>query len=174
MAGARIGVLLGSDSDLPRMAPFFLEMNRFGMNYEAVIASAHRDPERVASYSREAADRGIQVLVAAAGMAAHLAGAVAAHTVLPVIGVPLSGSALSGMDSLYSTVQMPPGVPVATVAIDGAANAAFLAAQILALSDPALREALQQRKTEMRDAVREKDRKLQSTGPLHYEKGKGR
>ncbi len=140
----QVGILMGSQSDLPKMEKAAKVLKAFGVAHEVKILSAHRLPDHVAAYAKEAEPRGIRVLIAGAGMANHLAGALAANTLLPVIGVPLSGSALSGADALYSTVQMPKGVPVATVAIDGAANAAFLAVEILALEDPALREKLQQ------------------------------
>lgn len=129
---------MGSSSDAERMKPAVEWLGRFGVEAEEQVLSAHRTPEAVAGFASGARDAGFGVLICGAGMAAHLAGAVAAHTTLPVIGVPLSGSALSGVDALYSTVQMPRGIPVATVAIDGAANAAVLAVQILALGDAEL------------------------------------
>lgn len=135
---------MGSQTDLPNMEKAAEVLKSFGVAHEVKALSAHRLPDRVAEYAKSAESRGIQVLIAGAGMANHLAGALAANTLLPVIGVPLSGSALSGADALYSTVQMPRGVPVATVAIDGAANAAFLAVEILALGDPSLSEKLRQ------------------------------
>lgn len=136
----RVGVVMGSDSDLPVMQEAARTLAEFGVPCEITVASAHRTPDRVQAYAREAEARGLQVLIAGAGGAAHLAGVLAAHTVLPVIGVPLPGSTLGGLDSLLSTVQMPSGVPVATVAIGGARNAALLAVQILATADPALRD----------------------------------
>ena len=135
-----VGVLCGSASDLPVMEQATAMLERLEIPYEFAIMSAHRNPERVGVYARTADDRGLACLICAAGMANHLAGAVAARTTLPVIGVPLSGSKLSGMDALYSTVQMPKGVPVATVAIDGGANAAILAAQIIAVGDDDVRK----------------------------------
>ena len=141
---AKVAILFGSESDRATMEEAARVLDSFGIAHEMEMASAHRSPDRVRDYVKGAPARGVQVFIAAAGMANHLAGAVAAHTTRPVIGVPLAGSPLHGMDALYSTVQMPPGVPVATVAIGaaGAKNAAVLAAQILALSDPALELAL--------------------------------
>jgi len=150
-AEPRVAILMGSDSDLPVMAGCARVLEEYGVGYEAHVLSAHRSPEEVARFCREAEGRGLKVLVAGAGGAAHLAGAVAAHTTLPVIGVPLASSPLAGFDALLSTVQMPPGVPVATVGVGpmGAANAAHLAAGILSLSDPALRQRLQERRKRM-------------------------
>ena len=142
--GVRVAILMGSQSDLPKMEKAAEVLKAFGVAHEVKVLSAHRLPERVAAYAKEAEARGLRVLIAGAGMANHLAGALAANTLLPVFGVPLSGSALSGVDALYSTVQMPKGVPVATVAIDGAANAGYLAVEILALEDSSLRGKLQQ------------------------------
>ncbi len=142
-ASARVGILMGSQSDLAKMEKAAEVLKTFRVTHEMRVLSAHRLPDRVAEYAKEAEARGIQVLIGGAGMANHLAGALAAHSTLPVIGVPLSGSALNGVDALYATVQMPKGVPVATVAIDGAANAAYLAIEILALHDASLRERLQ-------------------------------
>lgn len=138
----KVAVLMGSASDRARMAPALEMLGQMGIEAVEEVMSAHRTPDVVASFAAEARDLGFGVIICGAGMAAHLAGAVAARTTLPVIGVPLSGSALSGLDALYATVQMPRGFPVATVAIDGAANAAVLAAEILALSDPAVAEQL--------------------------------
>ena len=134
-----IGILVGSASDLPVMQQATAILERFQVPHELRVISAHRNPDLVDEYARTAEERGMVVVICGAGMANHLAGAVAARTALPVIGVPLSGSKLSGMDALYSTVQMPKGVPVATVAIDGAINAAILAAQIIAVRDPEVR-----------------------------------
>jgi len=137
---AKVAILFGSESDRATMEEAARVLDSLGVSHEMEVASAHRSADRVREYVKGAPARGVQVFIAAAGMANHLAGAVAAHTTRPVIGVPLDGSPLSGVDALYSTVQMPPGVPVATVAIGlaGAKNAAVLAAQILALSDRAL------------------------------------
>lgn len=155
---ARVAVLMGSDSDLPVMAGTARVLEEYGVPYDLRVLSAHRSPEETARFAREARARGIEVVIAAAGGAAHLAGAVAAQTTLPVIGVPLASSPLQGFDALLSTVQMPPGVPVATVGVGpmGAANAAHLAVAILALGDDALRQALEQRRASMRDGVLEK------------------
>jgi len=161
-------VLLGSDSDLPRMQGLVSVFEELEVPFEMAFASAHRDPERVAGLAAQAPGRGIQVIVAAAGMAAHLAGAVAARTGLPVIGVPLAGSALSGVDALYSTVQMPKGMPVATVGIDRADNAAYLAAQILALQDQELGQRLARVREAQRLQLQARDRRLQELGPQGY------
>ena len=134
-----VGILVGSKSDLPVMEKCTNRLDDLGIDYELEVSSAHRNPDSVDEYARTAEARGMVCLICGAGMANHLAGAVAARTALPVIGVPLSGSQLSGVDALYSTVQMPKGVPVATVAIDGAVNAAVLAAQILAVRDEEVR-----------------------------------
>jgi 5-(carboxyamino)imidazole ribonucleotide mutase len=138
-----VGILVGSKSDLPVLEKCTARLEALGIDYELEVRSAHRNPEGVADYVTSAPERGIKLLICAAGMAAHLAGAVAARTNLPVIGVPISAGPLNGFDALLATVQMPSGVPVATVAVNGAANAAVLAAQILALSDPELAERLE-------------------------------
>lgn len=139
---ARVGILVGSKSDLPVLEKCTKRLEDLGIDYELEVRSAHRTPEDVAEYASTARDRGLKVVICAAGMAAHLAGAVAARTNLPVIGIPVAAGPLNGFDALLATVQMPSGVPVATVAVNGAANAAVLAAQILALSDPELAERL--------------------------------
>ncbi|MDA8344144.1 MAG: 5-(carboxyamino)imidazole ribonucleotide mutase [Thermaerobacter sp.] len=164
----KVLVLLGSDSDLPRMQGLVSVFEDLEIPFEMSLASAHRDPLRVADLAQGAAQRGVQVVIAAAGMAAHLAGAVAANTSLPVIGIPLSGSALSGLDSLYSTVQMPKGMPVATVGIDRGDNAAYLAAQIIALGDKDLGDRLRLAREAQREQLRQKDRRLQELGPAGY------
>ena len=138
-----VGILVGSESDLPVLEKCTARLKDFRIEYELEVRSAHRTPESVAEYAATARDRGLNVIICAAGMSAHLAGAVAARTNLPVIGIPIAAGTLGGFDALLSTVQMPSGVPVATVAVNGAANAAVLAAQILALSDPALAERLE-------------------------------
>ncbi len=138
-----VGILVGSESDLPVMEKCTSRLDDLGVDYELEVRSAHRTPGDVAEYASTARDRGLKVIICAAGMAAHLAGAVAARTTLPVIGIPVAAGPLSGFDALLATVQMPSGVPVATVAINGAANAAVLAAQILALSDPRLADRLE-------------------------------
>jgi len=140
--GVIVAILMGSRSDMTKMEQAAEVLKAFGVPHEVKVLSAHRLPDKVAEYAKAAEGNGIRVLIAGAGMANHLAGALAANTTLPVIGVPLTGSALNGQDALYATVQMPKGVPVATVAIDGAANAGYLAVEILALSDKALAEKL--------------------------------
>ncbi len=137
-----VGILVGSKSDLPIMEKCTKRLEDLGIDYELEIRSAHRNPEDVAQYVASAPERGVKVFICAAGMAAHLAGAVAARTNLPVIGIPIAAGTLGGFDALLATVQMPSGVPVATVAVNGAANAAVLAAQILALCDPEVAETL--------------------------------
>jgi phosphoribosylaminoimidazole carboxylase PurE protein len=158
----RVAVLMGSDSDLPVMKLAVEGLKAFGLESEVRVLSAHRTPEATAEFAREAAGRGIGVIICGAGAAAHLAGAVAAQTTLPVIGVPLVAGPLGGLDALLATVQMPPGVPVATVAVGelGARNAAVLAAQILATGDAALAGKLRKHKTEMAAGVAAKDRKV--------------
>lgn len=156
----RVGILMGSDSDLPVMEKAVNVLKEMGVPYEIDISSAHRLPDKTAEYARTARERGIGVIIAGAGMAAHLAGVVASHTTLPVVGVPLKSGALAGVDALYSTVQMPPGIPVATVAVDGAANAAYLACEILAVSDSELAKRLEQKREEIRKALMEKSKKL--------------
>jgi len=146
----RVGILIGSPSDRALAEKALETLRELGIPGEIKVLSAHRTPERVIAYVQGAEARGIGVLIACAGLAAHLAGVVAGHTLLPVIGVPVAGGTLGGLDALLSTVQMPPGIPVATVAIDGARNAAILAARILALGDPGVRERLQ--------AMREQER----------------
>ena len=139
----RVGILVGSESDLPVLEKCTARLEKYGVEYDLQVCSAHRNPQGVSEYAGTARERGFKVIICAAGMAAHLAGAVAARTNLPVIGIPVASGALSGFDALLSTVQMPSGVPVATVAVNGAANAAVLAVQILALSDPELVERLE-------------------------------
>ncbi len=156
-----VGILMGSDSDWPTMKLATDALAEFGLAWEARVHSAHRTPEDVATYSRQAHERGIQVIIAGAGGAAHLAGVVAALTPLPVIAVPIESASLKGLDSLLSMVQMPAGVPVATVAIGGAYNAGVLAAHILAATDPAMREKVLQFKTRLAEKARARDRKLQ-------------
>ena len=156
----RVGVLMGSDSDWPVMEQAVKTLQGFGVPCEARVLSAHRSPELVRRYAGAAAARGLQVIIAGAGGAAHLAGVVAAHTILPVIGVPIESKSLKGLDSLLSTVQMPKGVPVATVAIDNAANAAILAVQCLALGDRRLARALAAHKRRLTASNRKADRDL--------------
>jgi 5-(carboxyamino)imidazole ribonucleotide mutase len=142
----KVAVLMGSPSDQPKMAVATATLQEFGVEADERIMSAHRTPAVVAEFARTARENGYAALICGAGMAAHLAGAVAAQTTLPVVGVPLSGSALSGVDALYSTVQMPRGIPVATVAIDGAMNAALLVVQMLAITDAELAKKLDERR----------------------------
>jgi phosphoribosylaminoimidazole carboxylase PurE protein len=162
MATPQVAILMGSDSDLPVMAGCAKVLEQYGIGYDIRVLSAHRSPEEAARFSREAEGNGFRLIVCGAGGAAHLAGAVAAHSTLPVIGVPLASSPLSGFDALLSTVQMPPGIPVATVGVGpmGAANAGHLCAAILALSDPAMRERLQQRRARQTEEVLAKSKDL--------------
>ena len=156
----KIGIIMGSDSDLPVVQKAVDTLIELGIPYETHIYSAHRTPEEARNFAVNARQKNFGAIIAAAGMAAHLAGALAANTTLPVIGIPLKSSVLDGMDALLSTVMMPRGIPVATVAIDGAVNAALLAAQILAVSDEALAEKLASRRAAEAAAVLEKDRAL--------------
>ncbi len=157
----KVAILMGSDSDLPIVQKAVNELKDLGISYEAHVMSAHRTPDAAAEFSKNARSAGFGVIIAAAGMAAHLAGVLAAHTTLPVIGIPCKGGAMDGLDALLATVQMPSGVPVATVALNGGANAALLAAQILALSDEVLAEKLQERKQKMESTIMAKDAQLQ-------------
>lgn len=156
-----VAVIMGSDSDFPVVKGCVKTLKSFGVPVEVRVLSAHRTPEEAAEFSRTARGKGFGVIIAAAGKAAHLAGVLAAHTTLPVIGIPIKSSTLDGLDALLATVQMPKGIPVATVAIDGADNAAFLAIQMLALSDEALAEKLAEYKVKMTAEVMEKNEKLQ-------------
>lgn len=161
MQQKKVAILMGSDSDWPVVKAAALELKRLGIVYEAHILSAHRTPEQAAEFAKNARANGFGVILCAAGMAAHLAGAIAANTTLPVIGIPMKGGAMDGMDALLATVQMPSGIPVATVALNGAKNAAILAAQILAVTDEALAEKLDQDRTEMAKQIAAKEEKLQ-------------
>jgi 5-(carboxyamino)imidazole ribonucleotide mutase len=165
MSKPLVSIVMGSDSDLEIMRETAKALEGFGIAYEIDVTSAHRSPERTAEFARKAADRGIRVIVAGAGGAAHLAGVIAAHTSLPVIGVPVPSTALNGLDSLLATVQMPAGIPVATVAIGkaGATNAGILAAQILALSNAGLARKLDTHKENLANSVEEKSKKLKMT-----------
>jgi len=158
-----VSILMGSDSDWDVMSAASARLDDLGIAHEVVVTSAHRAPERTATVAKTARERGVRVIIAGAGMAAHLAGVVAAHTTLPVIGVPLHSGSLLGLDALLATVQMPPGIPVATVAVGkaGAENAAILAAQILALSDEALARRLEAHKAGLARQVEEKNARLQ-------------
>jgi 5-(carboxyamino)imidazole ribonucleotide mutase len=158
---ALVGIIMGSDSDLPVMQAAAESLDELGVAYEMTIVSAHRTPRRLYDYAQNAVDRGLRVIVAGAGGAAHLPGMAAAITPLPVIGVPVKTSSLSGQDSLLSIVQMPAGVPVATVAINGARNAGILAAQILGASDPAVRERIQRLKRDLESMVLEKAARME-------------
>jgi 5-(carboxyamino)imidazole ribonucleotide mutase len=150
----QVGIVMGSDSDLPVMEKAVGVLDRFGVESEIEVMSAHRKPTRVSEYAMSAQDRGLKVIIAGAGLAAHLPGVVAAHTPLPVIGVPLYQEGLAGADALYAIVQMPPGVPVATVAIGGSKNAAVLAVQILATGDDALAQKLRDYKKELSEGLK--------------------
>ena len=156
----KVAIIMGSDSDLPVVKKAFAELDKLNISYEVHVLSAHRTPELVAEFSKNAKKNGFGVIISAAGKSAHLGGVIAAYTTLPVIGVPIKSSTLDGMDALLATVQMPTGVPVATVAIDGAANAAILAAQMLALSDDTLAAQLEQMKIDMKESVQQKDAAL--------------
>lgn len=159
----KVAIIMGSDSDLPVVKSAITELKKFDVPCEVHVMSAHRTPEQAADFSKNAAANGFGVIIAAAGKAAHLGGVLAANTILPVIGIPVKSSTLDGLDALLATVQMPTGIPVATVAIDGAANAAVLAVEMLALSDAGLAEKLVKMKKDMADAVVEKDKKMQET-----------
>lgn len=163
-----IGIVMGSDSDLKVMSQAAALLDEFGIGYEIAIISAHREPEELVRWAGSAKERGIRVMIAGAGMAAALPGMCAALFPLPVIGVPLSGKNLSGMDAVFSIMQMPPGVPVATVAIDGAKNAALLAVKILAASDAGLCDALERYAQRMKRQVEEKNERLQEVGYKNY------
>lgn len=164
----KVAVILGSDSDLLVMSEAAKVLEEFGIDYEITISSAHRSPQRTVNYIEKLHKEGVKVIIAGAGLAAHLAGIVAAHFPLPVIGVPLKGGALNGVDALYSTVQMPPGIPVATVGIDNAKNAGLLAVQILAASDKGLEKKLLDYKRNLSDGVLKKAEKLEKVGWKNY------
>lgn len=157
----KVAVVMGSDSDLPVLEGCFQTLKKLNIPYEAHVYSAHRTPDAAGAFAASAREKGFGVIIAAAGKAAHLAGVLAAHTTLPVIGIPVKSSTLDGLDALLATVQMPSGIPVATVAIDGAQNAAILAAQIIGVTDAEVAYKLSVRKEEMKQGVIEKDRKLQ-------------
>lgn len=165
MSKVLVSIVMGSDSDLDIMREAAKSLEEFGIGYEVDVTSAHRSPDRTADYARKAAERGVKVIIAGAGGAAHLAGVIAAHTTLPVIGVPIPSTSLNGMDSLLATVQMPAGIPVATVAIGkpGATNAGILAAQILGLSTAGIAKKLEGHKEKLANSVDEKSRKLKIT-----------
>src|SRR5579871_2905061 len=165
MSKPQVSIVMGSDSDLEIMREAGKALDEFGIAYEIDVTSAHRSPDRTADFARKAAQRGIRVIIAGAGGAAHLAGVIAAHTTLPVIGVPMPATSLNGMDSLLATVQMPAGIPVATVAIGkpGATNAGILAAQMIGLADAEVAKKLTQHKENLAKGVEEKSKKLQAS-----------
>ena len=157
----KVAVIMGSDSDWPQMKACCQQLEEFGIPFEAHILSAHRSPDRAAFFARTARERDVGVIICAAGLAAHLAGAMAANTTLPVIGIPMKGGALDGLDALLSTVQMPSGIPVATVALGGAKNAAILAAEILAVTEEELHQKLRAAREEMSEQITQKEQRLQ-------------
>ncbi len=165
---AKVGIVMGSDSDLPVMSKAAEMLEKFGIDYEMTVISAHRMPDIFFDYAKTAEEKGFQVIIAGAGGAAHLPGMAAAIFPLPVIGVPIHSKALSGVDSLYSIVQMPSGIPVATVAIDGGANAGILAAKMLAMSDKEILAKLKAYKEELKDGVVAKKERLEKVGYKEY------
>ena len=165
---AKVGIVMGSDSDMPVMSKAADMLEKFGIEYEMTIISAHREPDVFFEYAKSAEEKGFKVIIAGAGMAAHLPGMCAAIFPMPVIGIPMHTTSLGGRDSLYSIVQMPSGIPVATVAINGGANAAILAAKILATSDAELLQELKDYKEELKDQVVAKDARLQKVGYKAY------
>ena len=165
---AKVGIVMGSDSDMPIMAKAAEILDKLGIDYEMNIISAHREPDEFFQYAKTAEERGLKVIIAGAGMAAHLPGMCAAIFPLPVIGIPMHTTSLGGRDSLYSIVQMPSGIPVATVAINGGANAGLLAAKILATSDASILAKLKAYAAELKDQVVAKDAKLQEVGYKNY------
>lgn len=159
---AKVAIVMGSNSDLPVVKGAIDKLKEFGVEFEARVISAHRTPQAAEEFAKGAEDRGVSVIIAAAGKAAHLGGVIAAYTTLPVIALPIKSSLMDGLDSLLSMVQMPSGIPVATVAVNGAENAGILAVQMLALSDKSLSDKLKKFKEDMAAAVAEKDKKLQA------------
>jgi len=159
---ARVAIVMGSDSDLPTLKGCIKLLQEFNIRVDVMVCSAHRTPDKASEFAKKAEENGIDVIIAAAGKAAHLPGVLAAYTTLPVIGVPIKSSTLDGMDALLSIVQMPSGIPVATVAIDGAENAAILAVQILSVGYPSLREEMKNFKKKLAAKVEEKNQALQS------------
>lgn len=168
----KVGIVMGSDSDMPVMAKAADILEQLGVAYEMTIISAHREPDVFFEYAKTAEEKGFKVIIAGAGMAAHLPGMCAAIFPMPVIGIPMHTTSLGGRDSLYSIVQMPSGIPVATVAINGGANAGILAAKILAVSDGELLERLKKYSADLKDQVVAKDEKLQKLGHKEYLKQK--
>ena len=167
---AKVGIVMGSDSDMPVMSKAAAMLEKLGVDYEMTIISAHREPDVFFEYAKSAEEKGFKVIIAGAGMAAHLPGMCAAIFPMPVIGIPMHTTSLGGRDSLYSIVQMPTGIPVATVAINGGANAAILAAKILATSDDTLLSRLKVYTQEMKEEVEAKDAKLKEVGYKNYTK----
>jgi 5-(carboxyamino)imidazole ribonucleotide mutase len=167
---AQVAIVMGSDSDMPVMAKAAAVLDEFGITYEMRIISAHREPDEFFEFARTAEEKGFKVIIAGAGMAAHLPGMCAAIFPLPVIGIPMHTKSLGGRDSLYSIVQMPSGIPVATVAIDGAKNAAILAAKILAVSDPQMLKKVKDYAAKLKEEVKAKDAKLAQVGYKNYDK----
>jgi len=165
---AKVGIVMGSDSDMPVMAKAADILEELGIAYEMTIISAHREPDVFFEYAKSAEEQGFKVIIAGAGMAAHLPGMCAAIFPMPVIGIPMHTASLGGRDSLYSIVQMPSGIPVATVAINGGANAALLAAKILAVSDEQLLQKLKDYSAKLKEQVQAKDARLQETGYKNY------
>ena len=165
---ALVGIVMGSDSDMPVMAKAAEILDKLGVSYEMRIISAHREPDVFFEYARTAEEKGFKVIIAGAGMAAHLPGMCAALSALPVIGVPLAGSKLDGMDAVFSIMQMPPGIPVATVAIDGAKNAAILAAKILAVGDEKILAKVKDYAKNLQQQVKAKNARLQEVGYKNY------
>lgn len=165
---AKVGIVMGSDSDMPVMAKAAEILDKFGISYEMRIISAHREPDEFFEFASTAEEKGFKVIIAGAGMAAHLPGMCAAIFPMPVIGIPMHTTSLGGRDSLYSIVQMPSGIPVATVAINGGANAGILAAKILATSDDELLQKLKEYKASLKDSVVAKDARLQEVGYSNY------
>ena len=164
----KVGIVMGSDSDLPVMAKAADVLKQLGIEYEMRIISAHREPDVFFEYAKTAEEKGLKVIIAGAGMAAHLPGMCAAIFPMPVIGIPMHTTSLGGRDSLYSIVQMPSGIPVATVAINGGANAALLAAKILAVSDEALLKKIKDNAKDLKEQVQAKDERLQACGYEEY------
>lgn len=169
----KVGIIMGSDSDLPVMKEAGDMLGKLGIEYEFKVCSAHRLPKETAEFAETAEERGLDVIIAGAGGAAHLPGVIAASTVVPVIGVPIKTSTLSGVDSLYSIVQMPKGIPVATVAINGSANAAILAAEIIGVKDEKIRQNIKEYRKKMAEEVKNKDAKLKELGVEAYLEQKG-
>ena len=167
---AKVGIVMGSDSDMPVMAKAADILEKFGIDYEMTIISAHREPDVFFQYAKTAEEKGFKVIIAGAGMAAHLPGMCAAIFPMPVIGIPMHTTSLGGRDSLYSIVQMPSGIPVATVAINGGANAGILAAKILATGDPELLRKVKEYAAVLKEQVEAKDTKLQQVGYKNYTK----